>query len=289
MKQSSVMRTAVTGKRLRTIGLWVLAGLGVSYLLLVGAICMFQRQLLYFPDPTHQAPTPGLGIEEVRLSTADGERLVAWHLRPQPGKPIMLFFNGNAASLAGDGPRWRSIARAGAGFFAVGYRGYDGSTGAPTEAGLRMDANAAYDWVADRYPPQDIVIHGYSLGSGVAVRLAAERPARALILEAPYLSTVAVAAERFPWAPVRLLMWDRFASDEWIGRVHAPVMILHGDRDAVVPFRQGRALFELANAPKTFVRIPNGDHTSLVLAGLYDRVWPFVGVTPAAPPSVGGR
>jgi len=264
-------------RTLRRAALRILAGMVLAYAAVVGAIWIYQRQLLYFPDPAHRAPPTDLPIEEVALTTSDGERLVAWHLPPQPGKPIILFFNGNAASLAGEKARWARIAGAGLGFVAIGYRGYDGSTGTPTEAGLHSDAQAAYAWVAARHRAQDIVIQGYSLGSGVAVRLAAEHPCRALILEAPYVSAVAVAAQRYPWAPVRLLMKDRFRSDVWIKRVHAPVMILHGDRDTVIPFRQGRELFELANSPKVFVAMKGGDHLSLVRDGLYDKVSPFLG------------
>jgi hypothetical protein len=236
---------------------------------------------MYHPDPTLVAPNvPGLPIQQVRLTTADGEHLVAWYLPPAAGKPIILYFDGNGGVLSRQTDRWWAIVRAGAGFLAVGYRGYSGSTGHPTEAGLHEDARAAYAWVAARYPARDIVIQGHSLGSGVAVRLAAERPARALILESPFTSTVDVAERWAPLLPVRLFIRDRFMSRDWIGRVHCPVLVVHGDRDGVIDFTSGRQLFALANPPKTFVRMPGGGHDDLVGRGLYDHIWPFLGVAP---------
>lgn len=259
----------------------IAAGLALAvYLSLVGYAFAWQRNLLYQPDPAFTAPpADGPPIQVVHLTAADGTRLIAWYLPPQGDNPIVLHFNGNAQGLAFQRWRWKRFADAGVGFFAVGYRGYSGSEGHPSEHGLIEDSNAAYDWVAARYPASRIVIHGYSLGSGLAVRLAAQRPARALVLEAPYTSTVDVAAARLPWLPVRLLMKDRFQSTDWIGKVHMPVLILHGTRDSVIPFRFGRRLFEMANSPKQFVAMRGSDHNTLVRDGLYDHVWPFLGVT----------
>ena len=261
------------------VALRLLAVVLVLYLALIAAAAVFQRQLMYHPDPALVAPNvPGLAIQDVRLTTADGEHLVAWYLPPTPDKPLILYFDGNGGVLSRQTDRWRAIAHAGVGFLAVGYRGYSGSTGHPTEEGLHADARAAYAWVAARFPARDIVIQGHSLGSGVAVRLAAERPARALILESPFTSTVDVAERWAPLAPVRLLMQDRYQSSDWIGRVRCPVLVVHGDRDGVIDFTFGRRLFDLAEPPKTFVRMPGGGHDDLVGRGLYDHVWAFLGV-----------
>jgi fermentation-respiration switch protein FrsA (DUF1100 family) len=257
----------------------------VLYIAVIATAAVFQRQLMYHPDPTLVGPNvPELPIQAVRLTTPDGEHLVGWYLPPRAGKPIILFFDGNGGSLRRQGERWRTIARAGVGFFAVGYRGYSGSTGQPTEAGLHTDARVAYAWVAARYRPADIVIQGHSLGTGVAVRLASERPERALILEAPFTSAEDVAAGWAPFLPVRLLIQDRYLSRDYIGQVHCPVLIAHGDRDHVIAFHFGQELYALANPPKAFVRIPGGDHDDLVSRGLYDHVWPFLGVPAGAAP-----
>jgi uncharacterized protein len=261
------------------LGMVVLGG----YLAVVAVACTFQRSLLYFPDPRLYAPDPaGPAMQVVRLKTRDGETLIAWFLPPKAGEPVILHFGGNGDSLIGQEDRWRQIASAGVGVLAVAYRGYSGSSGHPTEAGLHADAEAAYAWLAARYPPSDIVIMGHSLGTGVATPLAAEHPARALILESPFTSAVDVGAARMTWLPVGLLMWDRFESRKTIGKVRAPVLIVHGDRDEVIDYRYGRELFALANQPKTFVRIPGGMHNDLPEHGLYAVVWRFLGVqTPA--------
>jgi len=254
----------------------VLVG-AVFYGSAVAYVFFNQRRYLYYPGVAAQAIDPaGPAIRQVTLKTPDNETLVAWYLPPADrDKPMLLYFNGNGLGLSVQSARWREIADEGAGFFAVGYRGYSGSTGTPTEKGLRMDAEAAWQWLAARYPPQRIVIEGYSLGTGLAVKLAAEHPARALILEAPYTSAVDVARTQMSWAPVRWLMLDRYESAAWIGKVRCPVLIVHGDQDNVIPFTQGQTLYQLVKAPKRFERMEGSNH-NLVGDGLYDRIWPFL-------------
>src|SRR6202030_3138165 len=135
--------------------------------------------------------------------------------------------------------RFTRLITDGIGIVAVEYRGYAGSSGSPSERGLIADAEAAYAFAAERYPAKQLVLWGESLGSGVAVALAAEKPVGRVILEAPFTSAADVAAEHYWFLPVRLLMKDQFRSDLRIDKVSAPVMILHGVKDQVVPFRQG--------------------------------------------------
>lgn len=266
-------------RRLRNFAIATAAVLIGFYLLACAGLFFAQRSLMYFPAPGRTAPNvPQFAIQELQLATPDGETLIAWYLPPQPGKPVLLTFTGNGASLAMEEGRWRRIGEAGVGFMAVAYRGYSGSTGHPTEAGLHIDARTGYDWLAKRHPASDIVIYGHSLGAGVAVRLAAERPARALILEAPFAAAVDMAAERYPFIPARLLMRDPFVSRQWIKQVHEPVMIIHGDHDSVIPFAQGQALFAAANRPKVFVQMIGSDHNTLTRDGTYDLTWAFLGV-----------
>src|SRR5262249_21339625 len=144
--------------------------------------------------------------EEVVLTTTDGERVIAWHVPPRGEQPVVLYFHGNGEIVAWRVERHRKIVADGTGLLALSYRGYAGSTGEPTEEGLHRDALAAYEFAAARYPADRIVLWGHSLGSGVAVRLAAARRIGKLVLEAPFTSTADVAAMRFPFVPVRLLM-----------------------------------------------------------------------------------
>lgn len=253
------------------------------------ALASCQRALIYYPHAEEVAPDME-GVEAVRIETEDGERLVAWYRAPEDGEPIFLFFDGNGGRPHIWSGRWRRIGDMGAGFLAVYYRGYSGSTGRPSERGLHLDARAGYDWLtAHGYAPQDIVIHGFSLGSGVAVRLASERPARALVLEAPFTSVDDVAAG-YVTPVLASLVQDRFRSREWIGEVHAPVLIAHGDADTVIPFAQGERLFELANEPKMFVRMRGSDHATLVRDGLYPHIAAFLARYPSGDaPAASGR
>lgn len=238
-----------------------------GYLAAIGLLYTYQRDLMYPRNPVRAEIASAIlpGVEEATLTTADGERLVAWIVPPREGKPVLLFFHGNAGNF-GRGirqTRFRALTEDGTGLFAVNYRGYGGSTGTPTEAGLLLDARAAYAAAAARFGAGQLIGYGESLGTGVVLKLAAEQPLPAVILEAPYLSTAAVAQLVYPYVPIALLMKDQFRSDQVIGKVRAPLLVLHGERDSVIPFSQGQALYELANPPKRFIRFPEGDHENL--------------------------
>jgi fermentation-respiration switch protein FrsA (DUF1100 family) len=145
----------------------------------------------------------------------------------------------------------------------LSYRGYAGSTGQPSEHGLLQDAAVAYAFTATRYRADNIVVWGFSLGTGVAVALAADQRIGRLILEAPYTSITDVAASAFWFAPVRLLMRDQFRSDAQIARVKVPLLVMHGALDPTIPVAFGERLFALANEPKRFVRLARGSHNDL--------------------------
>jgi uncharacterized protein len=257
---------------------WLLAAGLLGYIGLVGALYFSQRSLMYFPTAKRTAPT-AVGFpraEEVVLDTSDSEKVIAWHVPPQAGKPVVIFFQGNADTLAGRAGRFREIAAAGVGLLALSFRGYGGSTGHPTEDGLHRDAMAAYEFAAARYSTDRIVLWGYSLGSGVAVALAAKRPIAKLVLEAPYTSAVDVAASIYPFVPVRLLMKDQFHSDEQIQKVKAPILIIHAEHDQVIPISFGERLFAMAPEPKRFVRFPQGRHEDLDNYGVVGLVLRFL-------------
>jgi fermentation-respiration switch protein FrsA (DUF1100 family) len=239
--------------------------------------------MLYLNKPGAERPDiHGLAISDVRIPTPDGQVLEAWYEPPRPGKPVFLYLHGQAASLELGKWRYIRLHKEGVGYLALAYRGFSGSTGSPTEQGLFTDGLAAYDWLRARgFADRDIVIDGHSLGTGVATYVATQRPARALILEAPFTAAVDVGQERYPYMPVALLMRDRFASRDRIGDVHMPVLIVHGTADATVPFAEGQKLYGLANAPKVFIAMPGSGHNTLVCDGLYDHVWPFLGLAPA--------
>jgi uncharacterized protein len=258
----------------------------LSYAFIVIGMVIMQRTLL-FNERGHQSALDAAsgiaipGSQKVTIATPDGERLDGWYRAPsQPGAPVFLFFHGQGGGLIWQVTRWAELRQRGYGVLAISYRGYSNSTGRPSEAGLAIDAKAAYDWLAQKHAPREIVIHGHSLGSGVASKLATTVEARALVLEAPFTAASDVGAERFPWLPVQLLMFDSFRSRDWIGDVKMPVLIVHGDADTVIPVSHGQRLAALVKSPKEFVRVRGGIHNGLSRQGLYDHVASFLGKHP---------
>lgn len=244
----------------------ILLTLPMLYAAAVSATFLMQRQLQYFPSRADPVPEAvGLtGVTRQTLTSPDGETLVLWFARAPANRPTILYFQGNAGSIADRADRLAFYQAQGFGAAFLSYRGYGGSTGTISEAGLITDALAAYDWlIAQGIPATQIALVGESLGTGVAVQLAAQRPVGAVVLEAPYTAAVDVAARVYPWLPVRLLMKDQFRSTAYIGRITAPLLILHGTADTVIPFALGQSLFAAANDPKTFVPLESQGHESL--------------------------
>ena len=246
----------------------VLAGL---YAVLLVILFVAQRSLLY-PSAGRgrlmAAIEAGLpGFEDLSIITDDGERLAAWWKRPQPGRALLVYFHGNGGMLWNRRGRARELTRDGRGLLLVSYRGYSGSTGSPTEAGLRLDALAAYEWAVKAGGGRGIVLYGESLGTGVAVRLATEREVAGLILDSPYTSTADVARTAYWFMPIGLLMLDQYRSIDRIAAVRAPILMLHGELDGVIPIALGEKLFAAAPEPKRFVRLPGIDHASVLEGG----------------------
>jgi uncharacterized protein len=260
----------------------VLGWLGVivitAYVGFTAVVYFGQRSLMYFPDTAHTTPAAaGLPeAEEVPLTASDGTRILAWHVAPGNDKPVILYFHGNGGALRYRVERFRKLIGSGIGLVGLEYRGYGGLGGSPSENGLIADAEAAYAYAAARYPVARIVLWGESLGTGVAVALAAEKPVGRVILEAPFTSTEAVGALRYWYLPVRFLMKDQFHSDTRIAKVTAPLLILHGVHDQVVPYAMGEKLFDLANKPKHIVRFLDGGHEDLDQNGALDAVARFL-------------
>jgi fermentation-respiration switch protein FrsA (DUF1100 family) len=248
----------------------------------VALIYLAQRALMYHPE-TLRTPPAAAGLvdtQELVLDTADGEKVIVWYAPPQRDLPLVLYFHGNAGALRYRADRFRALTGDGTGLVALSYRGYGGSTGSPTEAGMIADAEAAYAFAAARVPAERIVVFGESLGTGIAIALAAKERIGRLVLEAPFTSAVDVGARAYWFLPVRLLMKDPFRSDQRIGKVTAPLLVLHGERDQVVPMALGERLFALANQPKRFVRFPTGAHADLDQHGALDAVRSFIAPAP---------
>jgi len=240
---------------MRRTAIRISAVVAVIYVGIVGLLYVYQRDLMYFPDQIRRVPPSHYamlaGVQEVELKTADGLRVYAWYWPPPEGRPTVLLFHGNGGSLRSQRYRLKYFKEAGMGVLMPAYRGYAGSDGTPTEDGLYLDARAALDWL-NRQGVRDeaIVLYGQSLGSGVATKMASERKVALVVLEAPYTSTVDVAAFRFPIVPVSWLMSDRYESVARIGKITAPILVMHGGDDYVIPQYLGKRIFEAANQPK---------------------------------------
>jgi uncharacterized protein len=234
---------------------WLLFVAVALYASVVSLLYAFQREIMYRPDSIRRvAPSYYemlADVQEIELKTPDGLRVYAWFAPPPEGRPTVVVFHGNGGSLRSQRYRLKYFKDANMGVLVLGYRGYAGSDGAPSEDGLYTDARAALDWLnANGVADANIVLYGESLGSGIATKMAVEREFAAVVLESPYTSTVDVAAERFPFIPVHWLMSDRFESLDRIAAVKEPLLVMHGEADEVIPQTFGRRLFDAANEPK---------------------------------------
>jgi uncharacterized protein len=255
----------------------VAAGL---YCSAVGILVWQQRRFLYVPDtnPPDVAVTGTPNAHTVIIRTADGLDLLAWQVAPaDDAQPLVLYLHGNGGHIGNRAHRFAQLAQLGWGVLLLEYRGYGGNAGTPTETGLITDARAAYAALrASGIPAQRIILWGESLGSGVATRLATEVEVGAVLLEAPYTSIAAIAQQRFPFVPVDLLLQDRFDLLGRIGSVHAPVLVMAGGRDTIVPPAMSQAVFAASNEPKVLWLTPDAGHNDLVEAGAFDVVQAFV-------------
>ena len=264
----------------------MLISAGVAYALVVALAYFAQRTLLYpgATKATDALPATVPWAVRVSIATPDGETLAALHVAASKGRPTVLFFPGNGDNIADYGFLADLLSARGYGLLAVSFRGYPGSTGTPTEAGLLADGLAAFDWLSTQDRSAPIVILGRSLGTGVAVNTAAERDAAALVLISAYESILAVARDQYFYLPVAALMKDSFRSDLRIARVSEPKLFLHGDLDTSVPLASGKALFDAAPEPKVFSVQQGRGHNDIWTPALVEEVIAFADAAPAAAP-----
>jgi fermentation-respiration switch protein FrsA (DUF1100 family) len=203
-----------------------------------------------------------LGATDVWLDLPDHARIHGWFVACPGSRRVTLFLHGNAGNVTYRGQHFREIAAAGSSVLIIDYRGYGKSTGRPSEKGLYADAQAAYDYLLKTSRPQDIVVHGESLGTAVAVDLASRHHCGGVVLEAAFAAASEVAGTALPLiGPVLIRSFD---SRQKIRRVQAPILFIHGRADHTIPMQLGQALFEAAPEPKSFWAIPGADHNDIV-------------------------
>ena len=217
------------------------------------------------------------GMDVVSYETADGLTLSGWFRAARGGLPTIVYFHGNSGHHGQRALAVKPYLDAGYGVLLAGYRGYGGNPGRPDEQGLYADGRAALAGLTGIGVPLDrVVLFGESLGTGVAVQMAVENQVAGLILQSPFTSTIDVGQDKVPWLPVGWLMTHSFDSLSKIDRISAPLLLIHGEADRVVPVRFGRELYEAAPEPKTAHFIPGAGHNDLYRFGISDVVLEFL-------------
>lgn len=258
----------VARARWKTWALRALAALVLLYLGLFATLAITQRSAMYQRGGPDLAPAQA-GLpqgERLTLTTQDGERLAAWHVAPQAQlqRMVFVYFHGNGGTLALRAERFRAMTARGDGLLAVEYRGYPGSTGSPSEQGLLLDADALLAEARRRgYEPARIVLVGESLGTGVAVALAARDRFAGMALDSAYDSMLHLVSAAYPLFPVPLALQDTWRSDLRIGASRTPLLMIHGTADADIPIGFAQRLFALAPEPKRFIAVPGQRHLAL--------------------------
>ncbi len=272
------------GRRLWRIGRPLL----IAYLGLLLILMWLEESFIFVPAkyPADAWKPPGLEVEDAWFKTADGLQLHGWYAEHPDPRAVILFSHGNAGNVTNRAGILASlVGEVGASVLVYDYRGYGRSEGKPNEPGLYADARAARAWLAERagVPAGDIVLMGESLGTAVAVELAAADGCRALVLDSALTSAPDMAALVFPWIPARLLLRTRLDSISKIGRYSGPLFQAHGTRDTIVPFEQGKRLFDAASSagPKQFLKMPGVEHNDSRPPYYYEALRDFLDQLPA--------
>ena len=270
--------------RTRTLFLFIVVLSALSLVLMILSPRLAEH-LLFFPtrgSPGAPPPLAGTRGEDVALTTSDGVGIHGWWYEVDEGAPVVLFFHGNAGDISGRTPIALGLIEEGFSVLLLEYRGYGGSDGSPTEEGLYEDGRAGYDFALSRAgSPDRVVIHGRSMGGAVAARIAAEKEVGALILESAFTSLVDVGKAVYPLIPSFLLTRLRglYATQDAVRKVEAPVLIVHGTEDEIVPVRMGLALLESASEPKEWYGIEGAGHNDTFYMGgeeYFQRIGTFV-------------
>lgn len=253
------------------------------YVSLLGILWFMRLSLIYPLDPARVFPDPDRlpDVTESILRTADGNDLVIWTAPARSGAPTVVYFSGNGGNLGNRTERFRRFRLQGYGLVAMAYRGSNGSTGSANEAHITSDARALREQMFGLLGAKKngaVIYYGESLGAAVAVKLAMTHPPDGVILEAPFTSVPDVAAETFPFFPARLILDERWNTAENIRDLNAPLLVIHGTQDKVVPYAHGQAVFEAAaGIPKLFEKVEGGSHHNLWSVDVQKSIATFLG------------
>lgn len=242
---------------------WVhrIAFLGIAfYMVLIGLAFFAQRTMLYFPPNFYHGPP--VGLAEIRTQNNH----LGWYSPAKDNHPTVMVFHGNASSIDSNMHIFRDLHAAGYGVWSVGYPGYPGSDGTPSQKDITAAAIDQYTHLSG-LGVESIVFYGTSLGSGVAAQLSAHHQPSLLILDAPFNSAADMARKTMPFLPTEALMKDKWQSGEALERLSVPVIWIHGTRDQVIPIAQGQKLYDGYMGPKSALIIPEATHNNTWLNG----------------------
>ena len=241
----------------------ILSSVLVAYLVVIIFIYFYQRNLLYHPlENNYQNDKPQFNYDEVSIKVDDEITLKSWLVNKDLEKfKTLLIFHGNAGNLSNRIYKLNELNKLDLNILLISWRGFSGNKGSPSEKNLYQDARAAVKWLNEKKVKNNqIVLYGESLGTGVAVEIAKNSDFNSVILESPFTSIENSAKIYYPYLPVKLLLKDRFDSINKIEMINIPILIMHGEKDDVIPIFMGKELFDKANNPKHSYFTPNDDH-----------------------------
>ena len=245
-----------------------------AYAVVLLALFVFQSRLVFFPNMPSRALGPGpdsigLAYERVEIITEDGIKLDAWYVPAQAPRGVVLFFHGNAGNISHRLDSLRVFNALNLDTQIFDYRGYGRSEGKVSEQGTYRDGEAVWRFLTEKrgFAAAEIVIFGRSLGAAIAAYVASRHTPGALIVESGFVSVPDMAAALYPWLPARRLARIKYPTGEYLQAVSCPALIVHSRDDEIIPFEQGRKLFELAREPKHFLELRGGHNDGFLVSG----------------------
>ena len=256
-----------------------LSSIVVAYLVVLVFIYFYQRNLLYHPsENNYQNDEIKFEYEEVNIEVENEIKLKSWLINKDFNKfKTLLIFHGNAGDLSNRIYKLNELNKLEINILLIFWRGFSGNKGSPTEKNLYKDAEAAIKWLNKKNVNNNqIILYGESLGTGIAVEMAKKNNFNSIILESPFTSIENSAKIYYPYLPVKYLLKDRYDTISKIKMVESPIMIMHGEKDDVVPFSMGKELFEKANSPKQSYFTPDDDHMMEFNSSLLKNIKDFI-------------
>ena len=233
------------------------------YLIIVAYMYLNQRKLLYLPSENNYLDDQiDFNFREVFIDVEKNLKLKAWLIENDfKNKKTLVFFHGNAGNLSNRTYKLNQLSKLNLNIIILAWRSFSGNEGEPSEQNLYNDAKKTIDWLNSRgVKNKNIILYGESLGTGIAVELGQTNQFGGIILESPFTSMTNAAKNIYPWLPVKYLLKDKYDSEKKIKNLQIPILIMHGKKDNIVPFKMGKKLYDLANNPKFFYLTENDDH-----------------------------